>query len=202
MARIYLSPLIVDIRNKQKDTVFSKWKGINYIRSRVIPSNPKSAGQILVRESLAALVEAWQINISSHWDSWKTFANGKNYSGFNAFIAANVVNVRDAAGLIGAKPGTEAKLTAVTAAGGAGAGDIAITYAPTPVPAGYTYEALAIEEGGKFVKHVSWAAATASPQTISGLNTGKVYCIAVWKSKVASPDEDWSESVADCDTAT
>lgn len=201
MARIYLSPLIVDIRNKQKDTVFSKWKGINYIRSRVVPANPKSGAQIAVRDALAILVEAWQLNGASHKSAWDYFASGANYSGFNAWIAKNVIPVRDGTAITGTKPGTEAILTAFSVATGGAAGQLALTFAPTPVPAGYHYVNIAIKVGGGHVQVDSFAAAVASPQTISGLTAGAAYLCAMWKSKDATPSADWSESKSDGDTA-
>jgi len=41
-----------------KTTTFSKWKGRNYVRQRVIPHNPQSAGQQLSRGYLAVLAKA------------------------------------------------------------------------------------------------------------------------------------------------
>lgn len=39
----------------------SIWKGRNYIRGYVRPSNPKTAGQLVVRTLLATAVAAWQL---------------------------------------------------------------------------------------------------------------------------------------------
>ena len=41
-----------------KTTTFSKWKGRNYVRHRVIPRNPQSAGQVATRGYLGVLAKA------------------------------------------------------------------------------------------------------------------------------------------------
>jgi len=60
----------------------SIWKGRNYIRGHVVPTNAKSADQLVVRTLLAAAVAAWQLLTAVEPDSGSTGA--KDYkSGWN-----------------------------------------------------------------------------------------------------------------------
>lgn len=47
----------------------SKWKGRNYIRQRIIPANPDTAGQQTVRSSLGTLAKACAAVLTSFVDS-------------------------------------------------------------------------------------------------------------------------------------
>jgi len=170
MARIYLSPLIVDIRAKQADTVFSKWKGINYIRSRVIPSNPKTPSQISVREALARLVALWQRPMFYEKTNLDWWAKGKSISGFNEWIGANVQAEREFAPLVLCRNNGYDALSVFSAATGSGEGEIDITFAETPVPTGSKLSILArVEDSSVWAKVATYNEGTTSPQTINGL---------------------------------
>jgi len=61
----------------------SIWKGRNYIRGHVIPTNAKSPAQLVVRTTLAEAVAAWQALDALEPESGSTGA--ENYkSGWNA----------------------------------------------------------------------------------------------------------------------
>lgn len=89
MATIRFSPLITEASGSVKDTVFSRWKGRAYIRARVTPSNPQTAAQTLVRESLARTVELWQSTEAQIKAVWDTYASPYSLSGYNSFVSAN-----------------------------------------------------------------------------------------------------------------
>lgn len=188
MARIFLSPLIVDIRNKQSDTVFSKWKGINYIRSRVIPHNPKTAPQVAIREALARLVSLWQdayAAVKINWDDW---ASGRDYSGFNKFIGKNVLNERDSNLIDIMQEVGFTKLLTWSAATGSATKEIDVTWTITPVPANTDLEILC-KEVGSSVWNVKgrYNAATASPQTITMEKAATVYELYAYFVKDTAP---------------
>jgi hypothetical protein len=176
MARIFLSPLIVDIRASQSDTVFSKWKGINYIRSRVIPANPKTALQDQVRDSLSQMVDAWQEAEGSMRLNNNFYASGKNYSGFNRFLSENLKANRDGTILNINMDNGYSLLTTWTPATGAGAGQITITFAPTPVPAGKKLLVAARKlHTSWFSAFGSYGAGVTSPQTLVGLTANTLF---------------------------
>lgn len=68
---------------------YSKWKGINYARQRVVPYNPKSAYQTGIRDTITKGVFYWQgtdyvPTAQQTW--WNTYAEGTGMSGFNRFL--------------------------------------------------------------------------------------------------------------------
>lgn len=168
MARIYLSPLIVDIRNKQSDTVFSKWKGINYIRSRVIPANPKTAAQVAIREALAQLVSLWQDMEAEVKPNWDSYVSGRDYSGFNHFIGKNAVSERDDVLLNITQEVGFTVLSVWTPSTGGDPGEIDVAFAPDPVPADTTLQ-ICQRIAGEPIWNTKddFPATTASPVTIT-----------------------------------
>lgn len=69
--------------------VFSKWKGRNYVRSRVIPANPKSGGQVGVRSMFKFLTQIWDGLTAGNKATWEDRAADLVVSEFNAFISYN-----------------------------------------------------------------------------------------------------------------
>lgn len=178
MARISFSPLIVEASGKVKDTVFSRWKGRAYIRSRVTPANPQSAAQTLVRNSLARCVSLWQSFTADMYTNWNTYASPYSISGYNAFVKANRATEQ---------AGTELQVTAVdsvlsgldtlSAASGGASGEIDLTWTGGSVGADkYAYvlsrldgtDALVLEES-------TTTLISAGARTISGLSAGDTY---------------------------
>ena len=137
MAKISLSPLIVDIRNKVADVVYSKWRGINYARARVTPANPRTQAQIRVRNSLARMVDFFQHIHMWIRNSWNILAKGKDYSGYNLFVGHNrtreqAINLIDLS-IYPKLPRNLEKLTVSSPS----AGVIQVGFLPSPVPTGY-----------------------------------------------------------------
>ncbi len=202
MARIFLSPLIVDIRNKQSDTVFSKWKGINYIRSRVVPHNPKSAAQVAIREALAGLVAMWQDaypSVKLNWDEW---ASGRDYSGFNKFIGKNVIDYRDDNLLDLTQEVGFTKLTSWVATTGADTGKISVAFAPSPVPANTDIEIYVRAAGaGVWTQKTILSAAETTPKVLADLPASTLLEVYGYLVKDTDPT---GEEVGDdlSDTAT
>jgi len=69
--------------------VFSKWKGRNYVRQLVRPSNPKSALQVAVRVMFKFLSQAWKNVGGTPQASWEELAAAGIVSPFNSFMARN-----------------------------------------------------------------------------------------------------------------
>jgi hypothetical protein len=68
---------------------YAKWKGLAYVRSRVIPENPQTDPQVSVRNTLTAGVSAWKATASvpaASKTSWEYYASGTGMSGFNRYI--------------------------------------------------------------------------------------------------------------------
>lgn len=89
MVRVTGPFLSLDARGTLADTMTgSFWRGINYIRERVIPHNPKSSAQVAVRGVLTDGVSKWRFGFISqtHKNWWNTYARGLGESGFNRFM--------------------------------------------------------------------------------------------------------------------
>lgn len=72
-----------------KKAVFYTWKGINVVRSYVIPTNPNSTAQQTQRSFFADIVSYGSALLGSIvQEYWKLLAIGK--SEFNAFVGANL----------------------------------------------------------------------------------------------------------------
>lgn len=87
---LWKSALFSDIRNKLgKQVVFSMWKGRAYMRSYVVPSNPKTNAQTANRLHMAQLVEFWQSKVvptPEHVTTWNAAALSDLISGYNRFV--------------------------------------------------------------------------------------------------------------------
>lgn len=90
MSRVTGPLLSLDASGTIFDTiVFSKWKGHNYTRLRVIPYNPKSDYQLGIRETVTKGVMYFTKGTyvsagTKTW--WNTYAEGTNMSGINRFM--------------------------------------------------------------------------------------------------------------------
>ena len=79
----------LDARGSIADTVtYSFWRGINYVRARIIPHNPNSQCQSKIRAVLSIGVSKWRFGFVTQGDKnyWNTYAKGLGESGFNRYI--------------------------------------------------------------------------------------------------------------------
>lgn len=99
MVRVTGPFLSLDARGTLADTMTgSYWRGVNYIRVRVVPHNPNSVSQQAIRAVLTTGVSNWRfgaiVQNSKNW--WNTYARGLSESGFNRFmrlyVAANYLS--------------------------------------------------------------------------------------------------------------
>ena len=65
--------------------VFSKWKGRNYVRALVKPSNPKSGGQVGVRAMFKFLSQEWAGTSDANKATWEAIAEANSFLPFNAY---------------------------------------------------------------------------------------------------------------------
>jgi len=75
--------------------VFSKWKGRNYARALVTPSNPQSGGQTGMRMMLRYLSQYWADLSTAKQDTWNDLADQKVVSQFNAYVGFNLAKWRN-----------------------------------------------------------------------------------------------------------
>lgn len=99
MALIKLTAFMDAISGKVNGTVFSRNKGGAYAKGFVVPSNPQSAGQSVVRSRFGNLSIGWKALTQTQRDTWiaaapqwlvtNTFADLKQLSGQQLFIRLN-----------------------------------------------------------------------------------------------------------------
>jgi len=91
MARVTGPLFSLDASGTVADAMtFSKWKGLNYVRLRVIPANPQTDSQVSQRDTLAAATSTWKNAVSlpaASKNSWGASASGTGMSGFNRFTS-------------------------------------------------------------------------------------------------------------------
>lgn len=75
--------------------VFSKWKGRAYVRTLVIPANPRSGGQVGMRAMLKFLSQDWTNVSDANQATWENRADQAVVSPFNAYIGFNQFRWRD-----------------------------------------------------------------------------------------------------------
>jgi hypothetical protein len=91
MARITFSPLIAGASGKAADAVFSKWKSTPYVRKHVIPANPQSPAQTLMRDAMGRMAYMWRKFASQVQAAQNLYATNIGMSGFNWFAGQNAV---------------------------------------------------------------------------------------------------------------
>lgn len=197
-ARVSYSPLVTDIRGSVKDTTFSKWKSTNYIRARVTPSNPNTAAQQAVRESMARCVSLYQSMASEITDAWNAYAVPYNYSGYNAMVKADRVDeqVGDPILFTPVNPDI-VEITDLAASTGSGSKEIDLTWTDPEMGAGYYVYVAAREDGeDEFIEiEKETTLASAESLTITLPKASTTYDIFVSVEKTA--DNDFSKSDVD-----
>ncbi len=78
-----------------KALTYSSWKGIPYARTRVIPYNPQSPKQLMVRGIFSTLTEMWKRMPQLARDPWQADVAGLPLTARNRHIQANVKTLID-----------------------------------------------------------------------------------------------------------
>jgi len=140
--------IVVDGRGKVGGHVMSKNRAGSYMRTKVTPTNPNTAAQVLARVRLSTLSVAWsaltdaqRTSWNSATDLWKStniFGDLKNPSGFNLFqrLNNNLAQVGVAQIDNPPLPTTIGAWTTFSFVPD-NTGTMVVTFAATPVPAGY-----------------------------------------------------------------
>lgn len=72
-----------------KAQVFSKWKGIPYVRQYAIPANPRTVKQVSNRSIWQMINQAWMLAPAAIQNAFNAFAVGKPLTGRNKFFSEN-----------------------------------------------------------------------------------------------------------------
>lgn len=187
MAKILMTAIVADIRNKLNGSVFSKNRYGAYVRTKVTPVNPQTASQQLVRNQLSTNSQAWRgltesqrlgwIAAAADFPTTDIFGNAKILSGNALYVRLNNNLNQIAQTAIADAPTPEAipALVLDSVSADASTGVVSLDFTPTPVPAGFSIVIQAtpnISAGVSFVKNryrfISYiAAAATSPQALT-----------------------------------
>lgn len=194
-----------------KTMVFSKWKGIPYVRKHVIPANPRSAAQTLTRSVFALLREMYKLSPALLRAPWDAFAQGRPFTGMNKFVGENVRVLREELDLANfiASPGARGGLAPVLmVAAPGGAGIITATFTVPAAPDGWAIDgavASAVRDQdphGIFAGEIVAAEDLGAPYVVNlaGLTTGEQYVVGGWL-RWTKPDGTFAYSVSLNDVA-
>jgi hypothetical protein len=140
--------IVVDGRGKIGGHVMSKNRAGAYMRTKVTPTNPNTSSQVLARQRLSTLAIAWSAltdayrlawnNATELWKSTNIFGDLKNPSGFNLFVRLNNNLAQVDVAQINTPPlpvaiGAWTTFSFIPD----NTGTMVLTFAPTPVPAGF-----------------------------------------------------------------
>lgn len=188
--------------------VYSRWRGVPYVRRYVTPANPNTAKQQEVRNIFRTLGQMWLTAPEALIAAWDTYATGRPFVGRNAYTGQNVRVLNnfpaetDMANFI-ASPG---------ARGGLAPTDMVITPAstsigvsvvtPTP-PSGWTLtnvHGIVFPDqapASDFVGPFAYDADNGTPAalTFTGLEDDSPYMLAVW-AEWLKPNEQTAYSVS------
>jgi len=95
---------------------YAKWRGISYVRQRVVPANPRSTAQVLTRDIFTAMGQRWKQGGPLMRAPWERYASGQRFLGSNAYLGQNLNAMRgevDMDAYIGS-PGAKGGLPAAT----------------------------------------------------------------------------------------
>lgn len=97
MARVSAPLLSLDASGTlAKAITFSKWKGRNYVRTRVIPANPRSGLQVGMRAGIAGYPGMWNLQMSAATRAlWNAAVGSEAISGFNLFTRVSQKSLRN-----------------------------------------------------------------------------------------------------------
>ena len=111
--------------------VFSKWKGRNYVRSHVMPSQPRTGSQVGVRAMFKFLSKHWTNVATVDRATWDALAKAASTSPFNQYMKANQARWRNFLAPSEAHPAAEASTAPSAPTGVATAGVRQISLALT-----------------------------------------------------------------------
>ncbi len=178
--KIKFSPLLAGASGKAADAVAATWKGRAYVRKHVIPANPKSAAQVLVRNSLSRCVTLWR-SLSSTVKTWlDTYGTGYRMSGYNIFMSKNRAHEQVPEALVPVPPNPN--VAPIIDMAGTNASLSTVVTWTDPALSGYTNFAMILRDVALnvFQDEILSTLASAETYTFSGLIEGNEYDLYGW----------------------
>lgn len=120
--------------------VFSKWKGRSYARRYVVPANPRTAAQVVIRNTFQWLQKIYPFLPAGSTGAWQLYADNSRFTQRNGFTKINQPIIRSETDLSNILLSTAAGggLAAAGATFTAASGAIEVAIAEPTMPAGWT----------------------------------------------------------------
>jgi len=144
MAVVQTGPLIADARGSVGDVVFTRTQGGITVRSRITPTNPDTAPQQAVRDTLKAVAAAWSADLTeAQRTAWSSYAHAYPRpnrwgaktltNGYTQFIRHNVYRYRETSAIqFPSAPATPPLHIPMFSFRASRLGSILVTGTPTP----------------------------------------------------------------------
>jgi len=179
--------------------VFSGWRAIKTVRTKVTPTNPRSVRQLAVRGILAGLSASWSAISSAEAAAWRAFAAARQKtnvfgsffaSGFNAYQELNffVVDNGDTANDAPPTAAFKGNLSGYTAVSGSSSGEIDLAWTdPATAAASDIVDVWATpampnelrQAQESDFRHVEYLAGNATTRTLGSLTPSAWYWVKV-----------------------
>lgn len=123
--------------------VYAKWRGVPYVRSKVTPANPKTAGQVSTRTVFSFLSNVWKLLDPNAQAPWTAAAKGQPKTNRNMFMGTNIKGLRTPTTLdaLVMSPGANGGLAAAAQTLTGGSGSITAAMTAPAIPAGWAVAA-------------------------------------------------------------
>jgi len=91
MARVFYGPTVADAAGRVAGSVFSHWRGVQYVKRFAKPGNPNTSLQQVIRNAFKSLTVIWKLLPSEIVSAWTVYAKGKAFTNRNAFLGKGVL---------------------------------------------------------------------------------------------------------------
>jgi len=169
---------------------YAAWKGVNYVRTRVIPANPRSTAQQSTRNVFKFVNDLYKFLPGIAREPWIAAVRSQAMTEANLFASKNVGVLRDETDLamITLSPGAAGGIPPQSIVLTPGTNQISVAVTGAAGPTGWTLtaaQAVAVKDQDPHDAVQASPVAgedTTDPYTIvlDGLDTGDLYQVGVW----------------------
>lgn len=176
-----------------KTAVYASWKGIPYTRRYVIPANPRTTKQVIVRDLFKTLQQMWLIMPSLGKAPFDLNAAGRPYTPANKFSSLNIKGVSTAAPLttmdfFQGSPGAKGGLPPASLIVTPGSGTLTAAIGAPSLPPDWTItQAVGVAfldqaPDGAFEGQIQAQFDASAPYSLafSGLTASSLYVVSAW----------------------
>lgn len=186
-----------------KSFVLASWRGVNYARQLVTPSNPQTTAQTSTRNTFSGLSSTWKILPSAARAPWDAATKGRPLTNRNQFVKTNLPSMRGEADMLkfSGSPGALGGIppTSLAASTGAASGEVDVLVGAPEEPTGWTLDKIVSlafvdrdpatipDDTPVVVEDSDPTPGADSSANFTGLDPGETYVVTSW-SEWTRPD--------------